>query len=195
MFTGQLVRMVISSSNVMLQSSPSGSLFRLLDGQRWFVIQTLYHRENLAALHLGAQGFGAFLPRLRKTVRHARRMRDVLAPVFPGYMFVILDPSRAAWRSVNGTFGVARLITAADRPLPVPTGVVEGLIASLDASGLVRLDGGLEVGQRVRVVAGPFAQILGTLDRLDGRGRARVLLEIMGGGAPVAMDRSNLAVV
>ena len=164
----------------------------LFDGERWFVVQTLHHREGLAALHLGAQGFGAFLPRIRKTVRHARRMRDTLSPVFPGYMFVALDPARAAWRSINGTFGVARLIAAADRPLPVPTGIVEGLIASLDGAGLVRLDGGLEVGQQVRVVAGPFAQILGTLVRLDGRARARVLLDIMGGESPVVMDRSNL---
>src|SRR5277367_3567711 len=49
----------------------------LSGGERWFVAQTLHHREKLAALHLGAQRFRSFLPRFRKTVRHARQIREV----------------------------------------------------------------------------------------------------------------------
>jgi hypothetical protein len=67
-------------------------------GEHWFVAQTLHHREKLAALHLGAQGFRSFLPRFRKTVRHARQLREVVVPVFPGYIFLILDPERDRWR-------------------------------------------------------------------------------------------------
>src|SRR5271163_3401837 len=82
------------------------SSFPLRDGERWFVAQTLRHREQLARLHLGAQGFRSFLPRFHKTVRHARSLREVIAPVFPGYVFVVLDLERDRWRSINGTFGV-----------------------------------------------------------------------------------------
>jgi transcriptional antiterminator RfaH len=132
------------------------------------------------------------LPHFHKTVRHARQLREVIAPVFPGYVFVVLNPERDRWRSINGTFGVARLISAHHRPTPVPTGVVEALLASVDESGLVRFSGGLQPGQLVRVVAGPFAQVLGVLQRLDAKGRVQVLLNIMGGHAPVLMDRGNL---
>jgi transcription antitermination factor NusG len=168
------------------------SYFELRDGECWFVAQTLCHREKLALLHMGRQGFRSFLPSFHKTVRHARQLREVITPVFPGYIFVVLDPERDRWRSINGTFGVARLISAHDRPTPVPTGVVEALLATVDESGLVRLDGGLQPGQKVRVVAGPFAQVLGVLERLNGKGRVRVLLNIMGGQAPTLMDRTNL---
>src|ERR1019366_2571846 len=154
--------------------------------------QTLCHREDIASFHLAAQGFRRFLPRFHKTVRHARKLREVNAPLFPGYIFVVLNPERDRWRSINGTFGVARLVSAHQRPTPVPTGVVEALLASVDELGLVRLDGGLQPGQMVRVVAGPFAQVLGVLERLDGKGRVRVLLNIMGGQAPTLMDRTNL---
>ena len=164
----------------------------LRDGERWFVAQTLCHREKLARLHMGGQGLRSFLPSFHKTVRHARQLRNVIAPVFPGYIFVVLDPERDRWRSINGTFGVARLISAHDRPTPVPTGVVEALLATVDESGLVRLDGGLQPGQKVRVVAGPFAQVLGVLERLDGKERVRVLLNIMGGQVPILTDRANL---
>jgi transcription elongation factor/antiterminator RfaH len=160
--------------------------------ERWYVVQTLHHREKLAALHLDAQAFRIFLPRFRKTVRHARQLREVVTPVFPGYIFLILDTERDRWRSINGTFGVARLVSAHGRPVPVPNGTVEALIAAMDQSGLVRLGGELTPGQAVRVVAGPFAGGLGVLQRLDGKRRVRVLLQIMGGETPFVMDRAAL---
>ena len=167
-------------------------LFPLREGERWFVAQTLCHREQLARFHLGAQGFRSFLPRFHKTVRHARSLREVIAPVFPGYIFVVLNPERDRWRSINGTFGVARLVSAHQRPIPVPTGVVEALLASVDELGLVRFDRGLKPGQPVRVVAGPFAQFLGVLQRLDAKGRVQVLLNIMGRQSAVMMDQADL---
>ncbi len=170
---------------------PSDDL-KLRGREQWYVAQTLHRREKVAELHLRAQGFRSFFPQFRRTVRHARKLREVVAPVFPGYIFVVLNPERDRWRSINGTFGVARLVSAHQRPTPVPTGVVEALLGSLDQSGLVRFDDGLKPGQPVRVVAGPFAEVLGVLQRLDAKGRVQVLLNIMGGQAPVRMDRANL---
>jgi transcriptional antiterminator RfaH len=161
--------------------------------ERWYVAQTLHHREKLAQLHLRAQGFKSFFPRFRKTVRHARQLREVAAPLFPGYVFVILDTERDRWRSINGTFGVARLLTALKQPVPAPHGTVEALISALDDAGLVLLGGRLEPGQNVKVVAGPFAGGLGVLERLDAKGRVRVLLNIMGGQTPLVIDRAKLA--
>jgi transcription elongation factor/antiterminator RfaH len=166
--------------------------FTLIQAERWFLAQTQPNREKAAALHLSAQGFRNFVPRFRKTVRHARQLREVTAPLFPGYVFIIIDPQRDRWRSINGTFGVARLVSAHDRPSPVPLGVVEAFVAAVDQAGLVRLGGELKSGQRVRIVAGPFAGGLGVFERLDGKGRVRILLDIMGGGAPLTMDRAHL---
>jgi transcription antitermination factor NusG len=42
-------------------------------------------------------------------------------------------------------------------------------------------------------VSGPFANLVGTLDRLDAAGRTRVLLDIMGKAVPVAIHRLALA--
>jgi transcriptional antiterminator RfaH len=169
--------------------------FQLREGERWFVAQTLHQRQNLAGLHLAAQNFTTFLPRFRKTVRHARTLREVVAPLFPGYIFVGLDITRDRWRAINGTFGVARLLTAEGRPLPVPKGIVEALIAGLDDTGLTNFDGDLKPGRSVNVVAGPFVGSLGVLGRLDGKGRVRVLLTIMGGGVSVAMNSADVMVV
>ena len=171
---------------------PSDDL-KLQGREQWYVAQTLHHREKVAERHLREQGFRSFFPQFRRTVRHARKLREVVAPVFPGYIFVIFDTERDRWHSINGTVGVARLLTALKRPVPVPGDVVQALIAAIDVAGCVVLGADLRVGQAVRVVAGPFVGGLGVLERLDGKRRVRVLLNIMGGQTPLMIDRADLA--
>jgi transcriptional antiterminator RfaH len=51
----------------------------------------------------------------------------------------------------------------------------------------------LKEGQAVKVTAGPFADLVGQLERLDDNGRVRVLLEILGGKVRVALPQDLLA--
>jgi transcription antitermination factor NusG len=187
-----LAMTAISDFRKSLSESDMSKLLPLAQGERWFAARTLPYRESSAQFNLSRLGFRAFCPRVRRTIRHARKLRNVLAPLFPGYVFVILDLSRDRWRSVNGTIGVASLIMGAEQPTPVPRGVVEALIAARESSGTVCLNQDLAVGQMVRILSGPFAQALCRLEQLDDRGRVCVLLEIMGGQVAAYLDRSAL---
>lgn len=160
-------------------------------GERWYVARVHSHRESAAQLNLDRLGFRSFAPRTKRTVRHARKLSNVLAPLFPGYIFLILDLSRDRWRSVNSTFGVASLIMGAERPMPVPCGLVEALVIATEASGLVRFD--LEIGQTLRILSGPFAEAVCRLEHLDDKGRVRVLLEFMGTEVTARLDRACVA--
>ena len=137
------------------------------------------------------------LPKFRSETAAHRSTRAQVAghsePLFPGYIFIIIDLSKHRWRSVNGTFGVASLIMGAEQPTPVPPGVVEALVASCESREAVRLDDSLEIGQKVRILSGPFAETLCRLAHLDERGRVRVLLEIMGMEVAAHLDRSAIA--
>jgi transcription elongation factor/antiterminator RfaH len=170
----------------------AGKNLALEGRERWFVAHTLPKSERKAEMHLGAQGFRTYLPEIKKTIRHARQFRNVQVPLFPRYIFLILDLARDRWLSVRSTVGVSSLFTCDGRPVPVPTGVVENLIAHSEGK-LMGLDAGLTSGQSVRVLNGPFANLVGTLERLDGAGRARVLLDIMGTAAPVNISRIALS--
>jgi transcription antitermination factor NusG len=175
------------------QSRQAGSAFRsLVSGERWYVAQTLPCREASAQMQLAAQGFRAFLPRYAKTIRHARKLITASAPLFPRYLFVALDLGRDRWRSVNGTFGVVGLIMGEQFPISVPHGVVESLAACCGADGHVQLSDGLTVGERVRVLSGPFADMIGKLARLDGGARCQVLLQLLGGEVAVSVARQAL---
>ena len=165
----------------------------LAESERWFLAHAQPKSEWKAELHLGAQGFKTYLPQIQKTIRHARKLRTVRAPLFPRYLFVALDLGRDRWLSIRSTIGVSRLFTTRDgRPVPVPVGIVESLIERSEAD-ITRLDVGLVKGQQVRVLSGPFADFVGTLERLDGAGRVQVLLQLMGTAVPVTLHRSALS--
>jgi transcription elongation factor/antiterminator RfaH len=167
---------------------------RMLAGnERWFLTHTLPKSEWKAELHLGAQGFRTFQPQVQKTIRHARQLKTVRAPLFPRYLFIILDLGRDRWLSVRSTVGVSFLFSNRDgRPVPVPIGIVESLIERSE-DGLTRLDSELVKGQHVRILTGPFVGFGGTLERLNAAGRVRVLLQMMGTAVPVTLHRSALA--
>jgi transcriptional antiterminator RfaH len=165
----------------------------LAGNERWFLVHTLPKSEGRAELRLNAQGFRCYTPLFEKTIRHARKLRTVRAPLFPRYLFVILDLTRDSWSPIRGTIGVSRLFTTYDgRPVPVPVGIVESLIERSDGQ-VTRLDSNLVRGQRVIILSGPFANFAGTLARLDDAGRVQVLLEMMGTEVPVTLCRSALA--
>lgn len=159
---------------------------------RWYAVSVIPGREEKAEWHLRQQGFLPFMPRQRRTIRHARKLTEKTVAFFPGYMFLPLDLSRARWRSVNGTFGVRSLIMQGERPLPCPPGLVERFITMTGDDGLLDLSSKLAAGQSVRIVSGPLAELIGTIDRLDGPGRARVLLKIMNGDVSASMDIEDL---
>jgi len=164
----------------------------LKPGERWYAVYTLPFAEGRAQRQLHNQNFCTFQPKRYKTVRHARTSRIIAAPFFPHYLFVVLNIDQQPWRRVNGTIGVASLVMQGERPQPVPRGVVDALVACADENGILQLQAHLKVGNPVRLVAGPFAEQLAMLDEVDGAGRVRVLLNILGRRVSISMDDSNL---
>ena len=164
----------------------------LSESERWFLVHTQPKSERKAEMHLGAQGFRTHLPTIQKTIRHARQLRTVRAPLFPRYLFLILDPDGTAGYRSRALLAFLRFLPADDRPVPVPEGIVETLIQNTDEANLTLFSRGLVAGQSVRILRGPFADFVGTLERLDDAGRVRVLLDMMGTAVPVALRRSAI---
>jgi transcription antitermination factor NusG len=148
--------------------------------------------RNESRVSSSSSGFSRISSACHENGSTCEKIADGESPVFPSYMFVVLDINRCQWRSVNGTAGVASLIMQGEMPQPVPGGVVENLLRLTDQDGIVRFDCNLRQGQPVRVLAGPFSNAIGTLERLDANGRVCVLLDIMKGKVPTYLDRSAL---
>ena len=162
------------------------------NGRRWYAVTTHPNRENLAADQIRNQGFHTFFPKQCRSVRHARKTMKRITSYFPGYLFVHLDVEADRWRSINGTFGVRSLVMQGEWPLPVPTGVIEGLKSLVDGSGFVLPPQDLQPGDKIRITDGPFNEMIGSIDRLDGKNRVRILLQMLHGQMPAVIERKHI---
>lgn len=158
----------------------------------WFVVRTKPNAEERAVWHLKNQGFDVYLPRYRKQVRHARKSQTVLRALFPGYVFVYMDPERQRWRSVNGTVGVVSLVQFGDKPHPISGVVVEDLRAR-EENGVVSLASqNLQTGDQVRVCEGAFEDHMALLAEVCDQKRVILLLELMGRKVRVNVETGHL---
>jgi len=159
-------------------------------GVRWYVVQTQVNGEVKAAQNLLRQGYEIYLPRYLKRRRHARKVDFAAKPLFPRYMFVAIDLATQRWRSIQATFGVARLVTNGDDPAAIPEGVVRALRAREDDKGFIRLDNkpAFAPGDKVRVLAGAFMDSAGLFNGLADHDRVSILLDMLGRKVRVLLD-------
>lgn len=167
------------------------------DDIRWHAVQTKPSQENKAAFNLRRQGYGVYLPKYACLRRHARKTEKVERPVFAGYLFVAVDAGRQGWHSINSTLGVARLVSAADKPIAVPDTVIQALRDREGEDGCVRLEPQryLKNGDKVRVTGGAFESFLGLYEGLTGSERAIVLIDFLGRKVRALLDPESLAAV
>lgn len=158
--------------------------------RNWCVVQTQVHSERKAAAHLNRQGFSTYLPAYIKRRRHARRVENVIAPLFPRYLFVAVDTAAQRWRSIQSTVGVARLVCNGDEPAAVPDHIVEELKARQNEQGFIPLDTRprFAPGDKVCVLDGAFASCLGLFERVSDSERVSILLDLLGRKVRVMID-------
>jgi transcription elongation factor/antiterminator RfaH len=164
--------------------------------KNWYVVNTHPHQEERAEINLRRQGYQAWLPKLLRERRHARRIDVASIPLFPGYLFVSLDHQMQPWRAIGSTFGVRRILCHGERPRPVEQGFVEALKETTDENGVVALAAeGLKLGQPLRLLTGPFANRIGTLLRLADKDRVALLLNLLGREVQVVVSRRQVTAV
>lgn len=163
--------------------------------KRWFVVRTRTNGEFKALTHIMRQGFDGYLPRYLKRRRHARRTDTVQSPLFPGYLFVGMDPERARWRALNSTIGVSELICHSGLPAPIPDDVIEDIKRHEDESGYVILGehAALKKGDKVRITDGAMTDHVGIFDAPSDQHRVFLLLELLGRQVRVKMPLNALA--
>ena len=146
----------------------------------WHLIQFKPNSHRLAERNLHRQGFETFLPMQKITHRKVSRFVSDLRPLFPGYMFVSVNPELAPWRSIHSTIGVSKLVSFEGKPKPLPLQLISGLMLRCDASGTLLPPKSLNEGDSVEMVTGPFASFIAKVDTIDPEQRIWVLTDFMG---------------
>jgi transcriptional antiterminator RfaH len=143
----------------------------------WYLVRLKPGGLARAEANLARQGITGFCPQRRRTERRRGRLVTALRPLFPGYLFIAPPAEGVDWRSVNATYGVASVVCLEPgRPARVPADLVAALTAC-DATGQ---GDAFRPGDGVRVVLGPFADLLARVEAVPERDRIVVLLDMMG---------------
>ncbi len=140
----------------------------------WFALHVRPRHEKTAAAALKSKGFEEFLPLYACFRRWSDRLKRVEAPLFPRYVFCRFAPRES--RTVLATPGVLSVVGFGKRPIPVADQEIHALQAIV-ASGLPAEPWPfLQVGQLVRMDAGPLSGLEGIL--LDFKSGHRLIVSV-----------------
>ena len=103
-----------------------------------------------------------------------------------------LDTTCAAWRTINSTYGITRLVSIAGTPTPVPDALVTELRDRFDDEGVLLPPKLLHAGDDVVLTKGPFAEFIATVERIAPDRRVWVLIEMMGAQTRVGLDPEHV---
>ena len=143
---------------------------------QWYVVRTKVRREHYAEWQLARRGVRTFLPRICEPSRVG--IHPVVAPLFPGYLLVQID-LETQYFDVVWTPGVNKFVAFGSAPCSLEETVVEYLRARAGTDGIIRAFPVFREGDRVRVKYGPFAGLEGFIESSSGRGRVRILMELL----------------
>jgi transcriptional antiterminator RfaH len=163
--------------------------------KQWFVVNTKTHEETKAMTNLNQQGFNTYLPRYKKSRRHARRTDTVMAPLFPKYLFVEFDLSMENWSRINSTFGVSKLIKFGSTPTPLPQKLINEIRTREDTEGMVSINRFLNIkkGDEITITNGAFNDHRGIFECQNDDARVIILLNLMGRNVRVRIPSSAIS--
>lgn len=134
--------------------------------QRWYVLWTHSHSEQLVSDQLTAKGFDPFLPKMDIWSRRGGVRRLIQVPMFPGYLFLRNAMSKQSYVEVRKTRGLVTVLgEGLDRLEVVPDHEIDAIQRTLQAKLPVLPHPYLREGQRVRITRGPLADVEGLLIR------------------------------
>ena len=99
----------------------------------WFVIWTESRAEKKVEARIAALGLSAWLPTIRERRRWSDRWREVVCPLFPGYLFA--RASSVEWHKVLRTPGVLTVVREGERPALLADSFVARLRDAIERTG------------------------------------------------------------
>ncbi len=154
----------------------------------WFVAHTRPRCEKKLVDHCGRQSIAATLPCYDSAHKYRGKTVVFRKPLFPGYVFLRLDPALKA--SVRNNEHVANLLEVFDQA--TFEAQLEDILAALEANVGVRLAPAIGEGTRVRIKSGPLQGIEGWVDKRYGMSTVLLRLDFINQAAAVTLSADQL---
>lgn len=128
--------------------------------KKWFAVRVKSNFEGITSRILRSKGYEEFLPTYRDRRIWSDRVKEIQAPLFPGYLFCQFDPQLRL--PILTTPGVLNIVAFGRTLVPVAESEITA-VRTMVESGLARRWPFLETGQRVRIQYGPLSGLEGIL--------------------------------
>ncbi len=163
----------------------------------WFVIHCYSGYENkvrynleqrIETMGMKDRIFDVVIPTQEEIEVKDGKRRTVERHVFPGYVLVNMILSEESWYVVRNTPGVTGFVGMGNDPTALRPEEVQQILRRMEAEApLVKVS--FKVGERVRIVDGPFNDFRGQVSEIDmERTKVRVMVNFFGRETPVELD-------
>ncbi|HHV43842.1 MAG TPA: transcription termination/antitermination protein NusG [Firmicutes bacterium] len=169
----------------------------MVSGKQWYVIHTYSGYENkvktnlerrVESMGMGDQIFRVLVPTEEQLDFKDGKKRVVEKKIFPGYVLVEMIMTDDSWYVVRNTPGVTGFVGSGSRPVPLKDEEVEAILKQV-GMGEKQRKVAYEVGQRVKVIDGPFVNFSGRVEEVNlEKGKLRVAVSMFGRETPVELN-------
>jgi transcription antitermination factor NusG len=160
----------------------------------WLAVWTKPRAEKAVAKKLQGRAITCWLPTYTLKRRWSDRWKEVEFPLFPGYLFA-LNPIES-WSALLRVPGVLTVVKQGKQPAPIPPSELANLqvaIERLTSTGEEpEVVADFAPGERVRVVDGPMAGLVGVVREKRGKARLLVGFEQVGQALAVSIGAATL---
>jgi transcription termination/antitermination protein NusG len=157
------------------------------DDQRWFALQVRTRWESSTAVLLSGKGYSTLLPTYQTKKRWNGKVKQVSAPLFPGYVFCQFDALKRL--PILVTPGVIAVVGRGRVPFPVNDSEIAA-IQTMVASGFQAEPWPyLEVGQKIRIESDSLNGLEGILINFKGNNRIVVSVSLLRRSVALEIDR------
>lgn len=164
---------------------------------KWYVVHTYSGHEHRVAntltqrvktMKLADKILEILIPTQDKILIKRGKKQTVKEKIFPGYMLVKMILKDDAWLAVRTTPGVTSFVGVGSKPLPLPPEEVATIMRFTQIKA-PKYKANFAIGDAVKIIEGPFADFLGSIDSVDeAKGKVKVLVSIFGRETPVELD-------
>jgi len=167
------------------------------DQRSWYVIHCYSGYENkvrhnleqrIETMGMKDKIFDVVIPTQEEIEVKDGKRRVVERHVFPGYVLVNMLLSEESWYVVRNTPGVTGFVGMGNTPTALRPEEVAQILKRMEAEA-PHIKVTFKVGERVRIVDGPFNDFRGTVAEIDmERSKVRVMVNFFGRETPVELD-------
>jgi transcription antitermination factor NusG len=183
----------IFSKKLTGEVSPRQDDHTVLSSQQWYALYIKSRHEFVTQNELLQKEIVTYLPTFRLRRQWKDREKCVVFPIFPGYLFVCVEPVPEQFLNVLKTRGAVSFVSMEPgSPTPVPFEEINSLRIMIESGEEFDIYPHLKEGTLLRVKNGPLRGAEGTLVKKENGYLFFVHIELFGRSVGVRMYAEDL---